>query len=191
MQCACSRQAKRCLGIRGQQPCDRGFRDWFSADVTSASLPLPPSAPLSPGLSLPLSAPLSLCSALFFLPLPFLSIPPLSDGVCQCRSAVCGLTHTERTPIPLPICSAFLGCLFSPCPSPLLLPCSSHPASPCGCLGVGPSGVEEINIVLRWGAVQNQLCPAQASFDRSDSSISARLQSRGQRRMKICNHDAR
>lgn len=97
--------------------------------MTSASLPLPPSAPLSPGLSLPLSASLSLCSALFFFPLPFLSIPPLSDGVCQCRSAVCGLTHTERTPIPLPICTHSSGvssprvlhrccCLAAPTPPP-------------------------------------------------------------------------
>lgn len=69
-------------GIRGQQPCDRGFRDWFSADVTSASLPLPSSSPLSPSHSLPLSASLSLCTALLFFLLCLSSASPLSEMAC-------------------------------------------------------------------------------------------------------------
>lgn len=140
-------------GIRGQQPCDHGFRDWFSADVTSASLPLPSSSPLSPSHSLPLSASLSLCTALLFSPLPFLSIPPLRDGVCRCCSGVRGLTCTQRGPPPHPpICCIFLGCLFSLCPPPLLLPFSSPPTQP-PCAGVwelGPWGWRESRTCFAW-----------------------------------------
>ncbi|KAF6719720.1 hypothetical protein FQA47_014752 [Oryzias melastigma] len=78
-------------GIRGRQPRDPGCRDWRSAGVTSRSLPLPPllSRPsLSPLLS---SLP----------PLPFLSIPPLGDGVCRCCSGIWGLVCTDCIPFQL------------------------------------------------------------------------------------------
>lgn len=145
-------------GIRGQQPCDHGFRDWFSADVTSASLPLPSSSPLSPSHSLPLSASLSLCTALLFSPLPFLSIPPLRDGVCRCCSGVRGLTCTQRGPPPpspdlLHIPWVSLLTVSSTTAAAFQL--SPRPASLCGCLGVGPLGVEGIKNMLRLGAVQN------------------------------------
>ncbi|KAF1383490.1 hypothetical protein PFLUV_G00132430, partial [Perca fluviatilis] len=52
-------------------------------------------------LSLPLS--ISLYRSAFFLsPLPFLSIPPLRDGVCRCCSGCRGLTCTQREDPPAP-----------------------------------------------------------------------------------------
>lgn len=107
--------------------------------MTSASLPLPPSLLLSLShiLPLPLSASLSLYRALcvFFLlpPLPFLSIPPLRDGVCRCCSGVWGLTRRGEDPLPFPRFAAFCSgvssrrvlhhlCCLSAVPPPHLLP---------------------------------------------------------------------
>lgn len=136
-------------GIRGQQPCDHGFRDWFSADVTSASLPLPSSSPLSPSHSLPLSASLSLCTALLFSPLPFLSIPPLRDGVCRCCSGVRGLTCTQRgPPPPIPRFAAYsLGvsshCVLHHCCCLSALPPPSLPVRVSGSWALGGGGNQE------------------------------------------------
>ncbi|TNN81530.1 hypothetical protein EYF80_008302 [Liparis tanakae] len=71
--------------------------------------------------------------------------------------------HTERRGEDPPPPSPYL--LHIPRVSPLTVSSAAaaaaashifpHPTSLCGCLGVGPLGVEGINIVLRWGAVQN------------------------------------
>ncbi len=119
----------------------------------SHSLPPPLSLPVFLCLSLPLSLSVPLR---FFSPLPFLSIPPLRDGVCRCCSGIRGLTCTQRGPpspdlLHIPRVSLLTVSSTAAVASQL----SPHPTSLCGCLGVGPLGVEGTNIVLRWGAVQN------------------------------------
>lgn len=128
----------------------------------SHSLPPPLSLPaflcLSPPLSLSISVPL--CFFFFFPPLLCLSSasPPLRDGVCRCCSGIRGLTCTRRGP-PSPDLLRILRvsplAVSSTTTAAVASQLSPHPTSLCGCLGVGPLGVEGINIVLHWGAVQN------------------------------------
>lgn len=138
-------------GIRAQRPCDQAFRDWLSADVTSVSLPLPSSSSShSPSLSLPVILCLALCCSAPFpsspSPSPFLSIPPAGDGVCRGCSSKQGL-RGEDSPFLRhhpPVFCLFFGCLFAvSCSSTAAAASrlSPHPASLCGCLGAGPSGV--------------------------------------------------
>lgn len=113
--------------------------------MTSASLPLPSSSPLSPSHSLPLSASLSLCTALLFFSFAFPQHPPSQRWRVSVLLRRPGPNvHTERTPIPRSAAYS-LGVSSHLCPPLLLLPFSSPPTPP-PCAGVwelGPWGWRE------------------------------------------------
>lgn len=165
--------------------------------MTSASLPLPSSSPLSPGHSLPRSASLPFLyrSAFFFPPSPLLSIPLSQRWRASMLLRRLGPNvDTERTPPtlrPSPAFAAISLAVSSHCVLRcrcclLALPPPHLPVRVSGSRALGGGGESRT-------CLAGELCRISHALPRHPltSWISPILHTGGQHRMKIGNHDAR